>query len=77
MDDEPAVDEEGEDALYEYLFGHEAAVSWEGDESREPPPSAHVMGRAGHVHGGPLSGRGRASAAQGPLVAGHLAPRGI
>lgn len=33
MDDERAVDEEGEDALYEYLFGHEAAVSWEEGES--------------------------------------------
>jgi hypothetical protein len=33
MDDE--LDEEGEDALYEYLFGHEAAVSWEEEGSRE------------------------------------------
>jgi len=32
MDDE--LDEEGEDALYEYLFGHEAAVSWEEEGSR-------------------------------------------
>jgi hypothetical protein len=36
MDDEPVDDEEGEDALYEYLFGHGAAVSWEEDASRDP-----------------------------------------
>jgi hypothetical protein len=66
MDDEPVDDEEGADALYEYLFGYEAAVSWEEDESREPDPSVHVTGRAD----------GEAFAGRRPRVERHLASRG-
>jgi hypothetical protein len=40
MDDERAVDEDGEEALFEYLFGYEAAVQSEREETPGPllPP---------------------------------------